>query len=342
MELFRVEPPPEYNVLEDDLLAANGHLDLFRRAFAGETVHVPTFWYDPRELKVVHVTEGRRVAVSATIFPLFKAGGEIEYVAATFKDETEVVLAQERLPGGERQPGAHRAGAHRPASERQSRARGLQLLGGARPPRAAARDRTASARCCSRTRRRQLEPRRISLERIGGARQMGSSSRRCWRCAGLGRRLWPQARGPRRGSRARRRSSSAPGNLIAPSRSSIAGRHGRATRSARWRARCRQPARQRLEVHRQTRTARDRGRRPRRSTARPRSSSATTAPASTWRTPASCSRRSSACTGQDEFARHRHRPRHLQRIVHGTAAASGRRVGWARARPFFFTVPASR
>ena len=72
-------------------------LALFQRAFAGETVHVPTFWYDPRELKVVHVTEGRRVAISVTIFPLFKASGEIEYVAATFKDETEVMLAQERL-----------------------------------------------------------------------------------------------------------------------------------------------------------------------------------------------------------------------------------------------------
>ena len=41
-------------------------------------------------------------------------------------------------PGAERQPGAHRAGAHRPAPERQPRARGLQLLGGARPARAAA------------------------------------------------------------------------------------------------------------------------------------------------------------------------------------------------------------
>ena len=97
MELFRVEPPPEYNVLEDDTLAANGMLALFRRAFAGETVHVPTFWYDPRELKVIRVTEGRRVAISMTLFPLFKPSGEIEYVAATYKDETEIMLAHERL-----------------------------------------------------------------------------------------------------------------------------------------------------------------------------------------------------------------------------------------------------
>ena len=97
MELFRVEPPPEYNVLKDDLLAANGMLALFQRAFAGETVHVPTIWYDPRELELVHVTEGKRVAISVTIFPLFNARGEIEYVAATYKDETEVMLAHERL-----------------------------------------------------------------------------------------------------------------------------------------------------------------------------------------------------------------------------------------------------
>lgn len=95
MEIFRSEPPPEYNVLEDDLLAANGMLPLFQRAFRGETVQVPTFWYDPRELKAVSVHEGRRVAVSMTIFPLRDARGEIEYVAATYKDETALLASAE-------------------------------------------------------------------------------------------------------------------------------------------------------------------------------------------------------------------------------------------------------
>src|SRR5882757_5798299 len=62
MDLFGVEPPPGYNVLKDDVLAANGMLPLFQRAFAGETVHVPTMWFDPRERATVKVTEGRRVA----------------------------------------------------------------------------------------------------------------------------------------------------------------------------------------------------------------------------------------------------------------------------------------
>ena len=85
-DLFGSEPPPEYNVLQDDVLANNGMLALFQRAFAGETVQVPTFWYDPRELTTVTVRDGRRVAISMTIFPLFKPGGAIEYVAATYMD----------------------------------------------------------------------------------------------------------------------------------------------------------------------------------------------------------------------------------------------------------------
>jgi len=90
MNIFGAEPPPEYNVLEDDLLKQSGLLAYFERAFKGETVQVPTFWYDPRDLKVISMTEGRRVAVSMTIFPLRKANGEIEYMAATYKDETEI------------------------------------------------------------------------------------------------------------------------------------------------------------------------------------------------------------------------------------------------------------
>ena len=69
---------------------------LFKRAFTGETVHVPTFWYDPRDLKSITVTEGHGGSqISMTIFPLFKANGEIDYVAATYKDETEITLAHE-------------------------------------------------------------------------------------------------------------------------------------------------------------------------------------------------------------------------------------------------------
>jgi PAS domain S-box-containing protein len=97
MEIFRSEPPPGYNVLKDDVLAASGMLAVFQRAFAGETVHLPTFWFDPRELKHVTVTDGRRVAISMTIFPLFGRDGAVEYVAATYKDQTDVMVANEEL-----------------------------------------------------------------------------------------------------------------------------------------------------------------------------------------------------------------------------------------------------
>ena len=137
MELFRVEPPPEYNVLQDDILAANGMLALFQRAFAGETVHVPTFWYDPRDLKIVHVTKGRRVALSMTIFPLFKARRD-RIRGRDLQGRDRGHARARSTPGAKRQPGAHGAGAHHPASERQPRPRGVQLLGGARPSRAAA------------------------------------------------------------------------------------------------------------------------------------------------------------------------------------------------------------
>jgi two-component system, cell cycle sensor histidine kinase and response regulator CckA len=97
MDIFLSEPPPEYNVLKDELLAKSGLLALFERAFRGETVHVPMFWYDPRENTALQIEGGRRVAISMTIFPLFATTGEVEYVAATYKDETDVALANERL-----------------------------------------------------------------------------------------------------------------------------------------------------------------------------------------------------------------------------------------------------
>jgi signal transduction histidine kinase/CheY-like chemotaxis protein len=95
--LFGVEPPPDYNVLHDEIAAQAGVLDLIHRAFAGETVRVPATWYDPRELKQVHITEGRRVAIEATFFPLFGPGGAVDHVGITYKDVTDEVTASEAL-----------------------------------------------------------------------------------------------------------------------------------------------------------------------------------------------------------------------------------------------------
>ncbi len=101
LALFGAEPPPEYRVLEDNLLRQHGLLPLVERAFAGETVQLPTFWFDPRQLTNVAVSEGKRIAISVTLFPLHRPDGELQYVGATYKDETDLRTLAERLMNSE-------------------------------------------------------------------------------------------------------------------------------------------------------------------------------------------------------------------------------------------------
>ncbi len=115
-DLFGSEPPPDYNILHDDIAEKQGMLGLVKRAFAGETVQTPTFWYDPRDLQSVHVTEGRRVAISITLLPLFGASETVEHVALVFKDQTEETLARERAEAA--QASAEELAAHRAEQER--------------------------------------------------------------------------------------------------------------------------------------------------------------------------------------------------------------------------------
>jgi PAS domain S-box-containing protein len=94
--LFGSEPPPEYNVLRDEIAERNGVLDLVHRAFAGETVTIGPMWYDPRELTQIKVARGRRVAISSTFFPLFDGRGKVSHVAIVFKDLTTEIEAREQ------------------------------------------------------------------------------------------------------------------------------------------------------------------------------------------------------------------------------------------------------
>lgn len=95
VELFGSEPPPEYNVLKDEIAAEAGVLDVIRRAFAGETIRAPPIWYDARTLRQVTVTHGRRVAVAATFFPLRDRDGNVTHVAIAFSDLTAEKLARD-------------------------------------------------------------------------------------------------------------------------------------------------------------------------------------------------------------------------------------------------------
>ena len=87
-DLFASEPPPEYNILKDDLLERRGLLERIRAAFNGETVRVPAFWYDPRELRQHGVSKARRVGIETTFFPIRDAAGQVAFVALWFKDVT--------------------------------------------------------------------------------------------------------------------------------------------------------------------------------------------------------------------------------------------------------------
>jgi signal transduction histidine kinase len=97
IDLFGSEPPPEYNVLQDEIAAKRGILDSIRRAFQGETTDTPPIWYDPRELTQVNVEKGNRVAVSASFFPLLDEKGKVTHVAIAFKDLTAQMTQHEQL-----------------------------------------------------------------------------------------------------------------------------------------------------------------------------------------------------------------------------------------------------
>jgi signal transduction histidine kinase len=85
--LFGSSPPPDYNIFQDELVAAQGLLPYVERAFGGEPVVVPAFWYDAGELAHVPV-EGRRVAIEVSMTPLTDRAGEVRHVALWYKDVT--------------------------------------------------------------------------------------------------------------------------------------------------------------------------------------------------------------------------------------------------------------
>jgi len=95
--LFGSEPPPEYNILRDDVLARDEGLDLVRRAFAGEAVHAPPRWYDPRALRRVHVSEGHRVGIETTFIPLRGADGRVKHVVLCFEDVSVELRRQDAV-----------------------------------------------------------------------------------------------------------------------------------------------------------------------------------------------------------------------------------------------------
>jgi two-component system, cell cycle sensor histidine kinase and response regulator CckA len=97
---FGSPPPPEYCVLEDEIVKTMGGLHLIQKAFAGEITRFPAFWYDPRELKVNEAYTnkyGRRSAIETQLVPVLDRDSKVTYVIFFHRDVTaELFMQQER------------------------------------------------------------------------------------------------------------------------------------------------------------------------------------------------------------------------------------------------------
>ncbi len=99
--MFGTEPPPQYNLFEDEVVQRLGGTELLRRAFQGETQRTPVIWYDPKSLRHIEVKDASRVAISCTFFPLADVEGHVRHLAVAYRDVTAEMtirdIEQERL-----------------------------------------------------------------------------------------------------------------------------------------------------------------------------------------------------------------------------------------------------
>lgn len=80
----------EYNMLEDRLLEKSGELDNIRKAFAGETVQIKEFLYDP----ALKGFPGRARYARGILYPLKDSLGEVKEVVIIHQDVTDHVKSQ--------------------------------------------------------------------------------------------------------------------------------------------------------------------------------------------------------------------------------------------------------
>ncbi len=95
--MFDAEPPPEYNVLQDEIAARHGWLEAIHSAFQGQTIHTPVIWYDPKELQHIQAPgHVKAAAISCTFFPLYSSPGTVSHVAVAYKDVTAELTTREQ------------------------------------------------------------------------------------------------------------------------------------------------------------------------------------------------------------------------------------------------------
>lgn len=82
-----------YNVLQDPQVHETGVINFFRRAFAGEMVHVPAVFYDPKKSG----NEGRGRWLESIFTPVMNDEGVVTEVAIVFTDITDLKLARDQM-----------------------------------------------------------------------------------------------------------------------------------------------------------------------------------------------------------------------------------------------------
>ncbi|HZJ64358.1 MAG TPA: ATP-binding protein [Kofleriaceae bacterium] len=102
-ELFGAAPPATYSLFTDELMLAQGLVPHVQRAFQGEPVVVPAFWYDASELErrgrenqddarareaLLPQLDGRRIAIELSMSPLRDRDGVVRHIALCYKDVT--------------------------------------------------------------------------------------------------------------------------------------------------------------------------------------------------------------------------------------------------------------
>jgi PAS domain S-box-containing protein len=93
--LFGDKMIPGYNFFNSGMPAGKELFPHFKRAFKGETIGLPPFWYSSGGQQDGTKSKGRQIAVCTTIFPLYNSAGKIEFAACVCHDETERLKAEE-------------------------------------------------------------------------------------------------------------------------------------------------------------------------------------------------------------------------------------------------------
>jgi len=84
----------EYNIFQDEQAKSLGLMPYIKRGFAGETLSLPPFEYDPVKTKVVQ--KGGKRWIQSLMYPVKDENGEIQNVVMMHEDITERVQYDER------------------------------------------------------------------------------------------------------------------------------------------------------------------------------------------------------------------------------------------------------